>query len=46
MAQTLGYDTYNITVDQATLLYNVIRPILDRELDVDSLFVGVDTSEI
>jgi Na+-translocating ferredoxin:NAD+ oxidoreductase RnfD subunit len=36
MAQTLGYDAYNMTVEQATLLYNIIVPILDRELDINT----------
>lgn len=50
MAQSLGYNTNDITVDQAIQLYNIIKPALDKTLIVkdefDEIFEGIDTSEI
>lgn len=50
MAQSLGYNTNDITVDQAIQLYNIIKPALDKTLIVkdefDETFEGIDTSEI
>lgn len=50
MAQSLGYNTNDITVDQTIQLYNIIKPALDKTLTVknkfDEIFEDIDTSEI